>query len=304
MILLESTTLALQRQPQAEQAVPDFPRPNRLTRRARASRLAPLPASVTGPTLQAASSNLQHPDPLGAASRQAASADLPPWDPLETASRQAASARMLPSEPSDVISRQAASAKTLRQSDPVDTASRQALAANALQSHPADTASRQAASANLMQPNPLDSASRQAGPCDLLSGRSSDRACQAQAFSYPVNGHQSGSANLPQSRALDTASKQAGPVNMLPSDPSDILSRQSSDWAGQSQAFSDPVNGPAVSTSGEARPDSCHAMCHGDLEPPAQQPREGTPVSSNRQPYRVRIAPNKLILSSVSLDGR
>lgn len=295
-----------QRQPQAEQAVPDLPRPNRLTRRARASRLAPLPASITGPTLQAASSNLQHPDSLGATSRQAASANLPPWDPLDTVSRKAASARMLPSEPSDVISRQAASAKTLRQSDPVDTASRQAASANALQSHPvdtasrqaasgnalqshpADTASRQAASANLMQPNPLDSASRQAGPSDLLSRQSSDRAGQAQAFSDPVNGDQSGSGNLPQSRALDTASKQAAPVNMLQSDPSEILSRQSSDGAGQSQAFSDPVNGPAVSTSGEARPDSCHAMCHGDLEPPAQQPREGTPVSSNRQPYRAR----------------
>ena len=58
----------------------------------------------------------------------------------------------------------------------------------------------------------------------------------------------------------------------------------------QSQEDSQQGIGPAVSASAEARPCDGQEMTDGDCDgEPMMQPREGTPVSSNRRHYRVSL---------------
>ncbi|DBB01012.1 TPA: hypothetical protein ACH3X1_000915 [Trebouxia sp. C0004] len=80
----------------------------------------------------------------------------------------------------------------------------------------------------------------------------------------------------------------------LPLDPPDIVSRHTDDAAAHSGACSGHDNGPAISASTEARACSCNGLEDPqadpgtDAEPMVQQPREGTPVSSNCCHYRAR----------------
>ena len=92
-------------------------------------------------------------------------------------------------------------------------------------------------------------------------------------------------ALLPVNSAAHTA--QAASANMPPADRSDVLSRHSNDAAGQSQACTGQANRPSVSGSAEPNLDSCDAERNADAELHDPAPREGTPVSSNRRPYRV-----------------
>ena len=81
---------------------------------------------------------------------------------------------------------------------------------------------------------------------------------------------------------------KAACATLPPLDPPDIVSRHNADEAaGQSQACSHQDFGPAVSASTEAKAGSGNDLDDADAEPRVQQPREGTPVSSNRRHYRV-----------------
>ena len=100
-------------------------------------------------------------------------------------------------------------------------------------------------------------------------------------------------APLPVNSAAHIA--QAACANLPPTDPSDVLSRQSNDAAGQSQACSDHANRSAISASAEANLDTRDAEGNADAELHDQAPREGTPVSSNRRPYRVSLITNTLV---------
>ena len=86
-------------------------------------------------------------------------------------------------------------------------------------------------------------------------------------------------------------------ATLPPLDPPDIVSRHMDDAAAHSGACSGHDIGPAISASTEARACSCNGLedpqadpqadLGADAEPMVQQPREGTPVSSNRRHYRV-----------------
>ncbi len=84
---------------------------------------------------------------------------------------------------------------------------------------------------------------------------------------------------------------KAAPTALPPLDPPDVVSRQTDDATAHSQACSRQDFGPAVSASAEAKAGSCNDLddpeADAEPEPMAQQPREGTPVSSNRRHYRV-----------------
>ena len=84
----------------------------------------------------------------------------------------------------------------------------------------------------------------------------------------------------------------AASATLPPLDPPDIVSGQTDNAAAHSQACSrQECGGGAVSVSADARGCSCSGMDDAepdaDVEPAGQQPREGTPVSSNRCHYRV-----------------
>ena len=75
----------------------------------------------------------------------------------------------------------------------------------------------------------------------------------------------------------------AVPAHDLP----DVASRQSDGATAQSQDHSQQGGGPAMSASaGQGLHDPVEGDCDAD---PMVQPREGTPVSSNRRHYRVRL---------------
>ncbi len=90
-------------------------------------------------------------------------------------------------------------------------------------------------------------------------------------------------------------------ATLPPLDPPDIVSRHTDDAAAHSGACSGHDIGPAISASTEARACSCNGLEDpqadpqaepgADAEPMVQQPREGTPVSSNRRYYRVSLRP-------------
>lgn len=90
-------------------------------------------------------------------------------------------------------------------------------------------------------------------------------------------------------------------ATLLPLDPPDIVSWHTDDAAALSGACSGHDIGPAISASTEARACSCNGLENpqadpqtepgADAEPMVQQPREGTPVSSNRRHYRVSPSP-------------
>ena len=102
-------------------------------------------------------------------------------------------------------------------------------------------------------------------------------------------------APLPATSAAHDPHKASATLPSL--DPPDIVSRHMDDAAAHSGACSGHDVGPAISASTEARACSCNGLEDpqadpqaepgADAEPMVQQPREGTPVSSNRRHYRV-----------------
>ncbi len=102
-------------------------------------------------------------------------------------------------------------------------------------------------------------------------------------------------APLPATSAAHDPHKAS--ATLPPLDPPDIVSRHMDDAAAHSGACSGHDNGPAISASTEAKACSCNGLEDPRADPQAdpgadaelmvQQPREGTPVSSNRRHYRV-----------------
>ena len=115
-------------------------------------------------------------------------------------------------------------------------------------------------------------------------------------------------APLPATSAAHDPHKASATLPLL--DPPDIVSRHMDD-AAHSGACSGHDIGAAISASTEARACSCNGLEDpqadpqaepgADAEPMVQQPREGTPVSSNRRHYRV--SPSPLALQFLAQKG-
>ena len=127
---------------------------------------------------------------------------------------------------------------------------------------------------------------------DFPRPRHTRRARASRLAPLPAASTASRLAPLPATSTAQAAVAAASAALAL-LDPPDIVSWPSDDAAAHSQACSRQDFGPAVSGSAEAKACSQHQeSCQGnegdaDEDAAAQQPREGTPVSSNRRHFRV-----------------